>query len=186
MALISPESFNIEFWAPPAEATEMKPGSWWPPIIAGALAFHVISSLVVVYVATSDPSYAVEDDYYQKAIAWDEKRAQDRLNQNLGWSLEFGVTPPEKPGDQPTLELTLLDAGGEPLVEAVVSVEAFHNARGDDIVREVLSDVGNGVYRASLPMTRNGRSELRFTVDRGTDHFTYTEVRHLFVKGTWQ
>lgn len=164
----------------------MKPGSWWPPIIAGALAFHVISSLVVVYVATSDPSYAVEDDYYQKAVAWDEKRAQDRLNQNLGWSLEFGVTPPEKPGDQPTLEFTLLDADGGPLAGAAISVETFHNARGDDIVREVLSDVGNGVYRASLPMTRNGRWELRFTVDRGTDHFTYTEVRHLFVKGTWQ
>ena len=164
----------------------MKPGSWWPPIIAGALAFHVISSLVVVYVATSDPSYEVEDDYYQKAVAWDEKRAQDRLNQNLGWSLEFGVTPPEKPGDQPTLELTLLDAGGGPLAGAAISVETFHNARGDDIVREVLSDVGNGVYRASLPMTRNGRWELRFTVDRGTDHFTHTEVRHLFVKGTWQ
>ncbi len=54
-------------------------------MIAGALAFHVISSLVVVYVATSDPSYAVEDDYYQKAVAWDEKRAQDRTERRSGW-----------------------------------------------------------------------------------------------------
>ncbi len=164
----------------------MKPGSWWPLIIAGALAFHVISSLVVVYVATSDPSYAVEDDYYQKAVAWDEKRAQDRLNQDLGWSLDFSVTPPEKPGEQPTLDLTLLDAGGEPLAGAVVSVEAFHNARGDDIVREKLIDGGNGVYSATPQMNRNGRWEMRFTVDRDGDHFTHTEVRHLFVKGAWQ
>ena len=164
----------------------MKPGSWWPPIIAGALAFHVISSLVVVYVATSDPSYAVEDDYYQKAVAWDEKRAQDRLNQDLGWLLEFSVTPPEKPGDQPVLELTLLDADGGPLAGAAVSVEAFHNARGDDIIRDVLTDAGDGVYRASLPMRRNGRWELRFTVDFDGNHFTHSEVRHLFVEGSWE
>jgi nitrogen fixation protein FixH len=164
----------------------MKPGSWWPPIIAGALALHVVSSLVVVYMATSDPSYAVEDDYYQKAVAWDEKRAQDRRNEDLGWLLEFSVTPPEKPGDPPILELSLLDVGGEPLIGATVSVEASHNARGDDIVREVLREVGDGAYGASLPMRRNGRWELRFSVDRGTDHFTHTETRHLFVEGTWQ
>jgi len=164
----------------------MKPGSWWPLIIAGALAFHVISSLLVVYLATSDPSYAVEDDYYQKAVAWDEKRAQDRLNQDLGWSLEFSVTPPEKPGDQPTLELMLLGADDEKLSGAAVSVEAYHNARGDDIVRDVLIESGNGVYRASLPMRRNGRWELRFTIDHDGDHFTHAETRHLFVEGSWQ
>ena len=164
----------------------MKPGSWWPPIIAGALAFHVISSLVVVYMATSDPSYAVEDNYYQKAVAWDEKRAQDRVNAYLGWTLEFSVEPPTRPGEQPALEVTLRDANNEHLIGAVVTVETFHNARGDNIVRAVLTDVGSGVYRASLPMRRNGRWELRFTVDRGADHFTHTETRHLFVVGTWQ
>ena len=164
----------------------MKPGSWWPPMIAGALAFHVISSLVVVYVATSDPSYAVEDDYYEKAVAWDEKRAQDRTNEDLGWSLEFKVTPPERPGDQPTLDLTLLDADGGPLVGAAISVEGFHNARGDDILRERLTDVGDGVYSATPQMNRNGRWELRFSVDRGAEHFTHTESRHLFVEGTWE
>ena len=162
----------------------MKTGSWWPPIIVGALAFHVISSLVVVYVATSDPSYAVEDDYYQKAVAWDEKRAQDRVNADLGWSLEFSVEPPTGPGEQPALEVTLRDANNEHLIDAVVTVETFHNARGDDIIRDVLTDAGDGVYRASLPMRRNGRWELRFTVDRGADHFTHTETRPLFVEGS--
>ena len=164
----------------------MKPGSWWPPIIAGALAFHIISSLVVVYVATSDPSYAVEDNYYQKAVAWDEKRAQDGVNADLGWLLEFSVEPPTRPGEQPGLEVTLLDAGGRPLAGAAVSVEAFHNARGDDIIREMLTDAGDGIYRASLPMRRNGRWELRFTVSRGEDTFTYSEARHLYVEGSWE
>jgi len=100
--------------------------------------------------------------------------------------LDFNVTPPEKPGDQPALELTLHDADGDPLAGATVTVEAFHNTRGDDIVRDALADTGDAVYTASLPMRRNGRWELRFTVDRGAEHFTHTEVRHLFVEGSWE
>jgi nitrogen fixation protein FixH len=154
-------------------------------MIAGALALHVVASLVVVYVATSDPSYAVEEDYYRKAVAWDDKRAQDRANEVLGWLLEFNIEPPPRPGDMPTLQVELLDDDGRPLTEAAVTIEAFHNARGDDIVRDTMTEVGNGIYRASLPMYRNGRWQLRFIVDRDTDQFTYTETRHLFVEGTW-
>jgi len=160
----------------------VKPGSWWPPVIAGALALHVVGSLIVVYVATSDPSYAVEEDYYQKAVAWDERRAQDRTNEDLGWLLEFDVEPPVQPGAQPRLQVEILDGGGQPLTEATVTIEAFHYARGDDIVRDTLTEAGDGVYRASLPMRRNGRWQLRFTVDRGSDHFTHTETRHLYVE----
>lgn len=163
----------------------MRPGSWWPPIIAGALAVHVVVSLVVVYVATSDPSYAVEEDYYEKALAWDSKRAQDSTNRSLGWSLGFTVERPARTGDRPTLEVELLDAARRPLTGAAVTVEAFHNARADDIVRETLVEAGDGRYRASPEMGRNGRWELRFTVDRGADHFTYSENRHLFVEGGW-
>jgi nitrogen fixation protein FixH len=164
----------------------MTKGSWWPPIIAGALALHVVASLIVVYVATSDPSYAVEENYYQKAVAWDDKRAQDRVNEDLGWSLAFTVKPPAKLGDRPTLEVELLDAERRPLTGATVLVETFHNAHGHDIVRESLAEAGRGLYRATPEMRHNGRWELRFTVDRGADHFTHVETRHLLVEGSWK
>ena len=161
----------------------MKPGRLWPLVIAGALALHVVVSLVMVFIATSDPSYAVEEDYYQKALAWDDKRAQDRTNESLGWSLGFSVEPPARPGDQPTLEASLHDGNNSPLNGASVSLETFHNARSGDIVRIQLTPVGDGIYRASFPVDRNGRWELRFTVDHGKHHFTHSETRHLFVQG---
>jgi len=160
----------------------MKPGTLWPYIIAGALGIHVIASLVVVFIATSDPSYAVEEDYYQKAMAWNDKRAQDRTNDTLGWDLEFAVEPRASSGDEPILEVRIRDAQGEPLTGASVSVEAFHNNRSGDIIRMQLRSVEDGIYRLQAPMERNGRWELRFTVDRDGDHFTFTETRHLFVE----
>ena len=160
----------------------MKKGSLWPWIIAGALALHVVGSLVMVFVATSNPSYAVEEDYYQKALHWDDKRAQDRTNEELGWMLDLEAHPAAMPGWEPTLEVRLTDAGGEPLDGAVIAVETFHNTRAEDILRARLDPVGEGVYRTTLPMRHNGRWELRFTADHGQDHFTHTETRHLFVE----
>jgi len=130
-------------------------GSLWPWIIAGALAIHVVASLVVVFVATSNPSYAVEEDYYQKALHWNDKRAQDRTNEELGWILNLIVRPAATPGEQPTLEVHLADAGGEPVDGAVVAVETFHNAHANDILRASLDAVGEGVYRTTLPMRHN-------------------------------
>ena len=165
----------------------MKKGAIWPFIIAGALGLHVVGSLIFVFIATSDPSYAVEEDYYQKAMNWDQKRAQDRTNASLGWIFEFTVSPPDKPGDEPLLEASLHDAAGEPLTGAVIAVEAFHNAHSDDILRTVVSESGEpGIYRATMPMQHNGRWELRFTVDEGEHRLTHTETRHLFVEGSWQ
>ena len=53
---------------------------------------------------------------------------------------------------------------------------------GEHAVRGVTTSHGDGVYRSTVPMDRNGLWELRFTVDRGSDHFTHTETRHLFVE----
>ena len=165
----------------------MKKGAVWPYLIVGALALHVVVSLVVVFFATTDASYAVEEDYYQKAIDWDQKRAQDRTNASLGWRFEFEVAPPEKPGDQPRLEVTLRNEAGDPLTGATVTVEAFHNSRSDDILRASLLEIDEpGVYRATLPMQHNGRWEMRFTAERNDDRFTHSETRHLFVEGSWK
>jgi hypothetical protein len=160
----------------------VKKGSLWPWIIAGALALHVVGSLVVVFVATSNPSHAVEEDYYQKALHWNDKRAQDRTNEELDWSLDLAVRPAVTPGEEPTLEVHLADSSGEPVDGAAVAVETFHNAHAGDILRAGLDAVGEGVYQTTLPMHHNGRWEVRFTVDRGQEHFTHTETRHLFVE----
>lgn len=158
----------------------MKPGSLWPLLIAGALGLHVAVMMVMVWISTSDDSYAVEPDYYAKALAWDDRRAQERTNAELGWGLDFVVEPAE-PGADPRLRSTLVDDAGSPITGAVVSVEAFSNVRRDDVLRATLTATADG-YEASLPMRGNGRWEFRFQVTRGEELFTYRDTRHIWTQ----
>jgi nitrogen fixation protein FixH len=155
----------------------------WPAFIAGALALQVLASLVTIYLATSNPSYAVEDDYYQKALDWDATRAQDRRNLELGWTLTYEVEPATAAGDQAVLSVSLTDTDGSPVDGALIAVEAFHNARADDVLAAQLDGHGDGRYSTSLPMTRRGVWELRFLAERGEDRFTHTETRYLALGG---
>jgi nitrogen fixation protein FixH len=151
----------------------------WPAAIIGALAIHVVVSLATVWVATSNPSYAVEEDYYQKAVHWDQRQAQERVNEELGWNLTLAISGPPMIGEPAELELVIADRDGRPLDGAAVSVEAFHNARADRILRAPLIPGEMGRYSASLAMRRQGVWEFRITATRGETKFTHRETRYV-------
>lgn len=151
----------------------------WPAVIIGALALHVVISLVTVWIATSNPSYAVEEDYYQKAIHWDEKRAQDGRNSVLGWQIAFDVSPSAVVGEPAALDLALTDSSGRPLAGATVTVETFHNARAGEILRARMVTDHDGRCSAPLSAKRTGVWEFRFFIEHESDRFTHTETRYL-------
>lgn len=159
---------------------KINPGILWPTVIASALAIHVIGSLVMVYFATTNESYAVEPDYYQKALAWNDKRAQDQVNAELGWRFDFVVTP-AAPGQDPTLSVELTGSDGSPVTGAEINVEAFANARRNDVLTATLTASATG-YETNLPMRRNGLWEFRFQVTRDSELFTYRETRHIWTE----
>jgi nitrogen fixation protein FixH len=158
---------------------KLEPHVRWPLFVAAALALQVCSSLVTIYLATANPSYAVEKDYYQKGLRWDEQRQQDRRNTALGWKIALDVTPASASGDRPTLRVTLLDGTGAPITDAALAVEAFHNARSNDILEASFRSSEGGSYSTTLPMRRSGLWDLRFTATRGEDLFTHVMRRHL-------
>jgi len=151
----------------------------WPLIIGGLLTVHVLTMLTFVWIANSNPSYAVEKDYYQKALHWDDRRGQEAINAFLGWSMEVSVDRTDPTG--PVLQARLTGPSG-PVTGAALRVEAFHMAHSADVLEATLEEAGPGLYRASLPMRHDGRWELRFTADRGEEHFTHTLKTHLVVR----
>jgi nitrogen fixation protein FixH len=154
--------------------------TWVWIAIVGVLAVVVVAAnLILAWVAVSDPSFAVEEDYYQKAMAWDEKRAQDRRNAELGWTLEFEMA--QRHAADGTLELSarLRDAAGEGLTGVRIGVEAFHNARASHVLHATLSHGDGGLYSAPLAIYRPGLWEFRFEAQRGDQRFTHVEVREV-------
>lgn len=139
------------------------------------LSLTVLAQVVLIMSATGDPSHVVEDDYYQKAVHWDDKMAQDQANAKLGWKLEVNTTASEKGVE---LEVKVLGKDEQPIRGARIDVETFHNARANHRVKKTLVAAGD-VYTGVLPLQRPGLYELRFNVAQGADVFTHVERRDL-------
>jgi len=149
----------------------LKRGSWWPIGIAGVLATTVAANLWVATIASDDPSFAIERDYYKKAIAWDSTLAQARTNARLGWRLTptFG---PIGPHGRALLRARLTDSTGASIPGASVRVSALQIARANDVYEATLVASAPGVYEARVDARFPGQWELRFDVQSGAAHFT--------------
>lgn len=143
-------------------------GRQWPFIIVGLLMVSVVAHVVLVVRAFDDPSFAVERDYYAKAVAWDERMAQERANEALGWTAGVEL---ERRGELTRLVIELRDVLGRDVAGADVQVQVFHKARSAEVLEATL-DAKDGRYVAELPMRRAGRWEIRLRARRGDDVFT--------------
>ncbi len=152
----------------------------WPLVIAGLLTLHAAGMVTYAVIASSNPSYAVEKDYYPKALHWDDKRAQDAVNAALGWTATVAARPGEQPG-RAALTITLTDRHGRPVTGAAVHLEAFHMADSNHVLDAELGEASPGSYAAELPMGRDGKWEIRLRARRGGDLYTSVLKRYLVV-----
>jgi nitrogen fixation protein FixH len=142
----------------------------WPLAIIGLLVLSAAGNVLLVVTAVGDPSFAVERDYYRKALAWDRTAGQRDRSDALGWSARAQLSAAS--ADQAQLDVWLEDDHGRPLAGARVAVEAFHNARARDVHVATLSPREAGRYVALVPSARRGLWEVRLTAERGGDTFT--------------
>jgi nitrogen fixation protein FixH len=155
-----------------------QPGWQWPLLIVALLVGGAGANLGLMLAATGDASFAVEPDYYQKALHWDETMAQEARNAALGWTIAVVFERAAQPG---AVKLTARvdDRTGHAIEGAHVAVEAFHSARARRVLRATLTAAAAGRYSATLPLDRPGLWELRLRVERGDQVFTKTLVQDL-------
>lgn len=150
-------------------------GWYWPLGLVALLVASAGANIALVVITARDTSFAVEPDYYAKALAWDETMAQQARNEALGWSLGLRVDPAGARGEA-TVTVRLDDRAGAPIEGAQVAVEAFHNARASRVLSAVLTPEGRG-YAASMPLDRAGLWEFRLRITRGPEVFVATLTR---------
>jgi nitrogen fixation protein FixH len=150
----------------------MRKGWHWPFLLVGLLASGVGANLYFMARALGDPSFAVEPDYYAKAIAWDAHQAQARQNSDLGWTLALSVAPAARATGLARVVARLADRDGRPVPGLAVALEAFNNARAADVVKAALAETAGHDYAANVAVVRPGLWEFRVVALRGADTFT--------------
>lgn len=150
--------------------TERFPNRWalFPICLLGIL---VSVQAVLFSLSRNDPTFAVEPEYYQKAVSWNEHAAQRAVNQRLGWQASAAVVTE---ADKPTLRVDLKDDQGRPVTGAALGITAFPNARAADIQTLSPRETQPGVYEAPVRLALFGEWEIRLTAHRDTDTFTHT------------
>ena len=154
----------------------MRRGLIWAFFPFGVLGLSIVMHLAFLTLAASDPSIAVEENYYEKALGWDAHRAQQARNKALGWKIHVTVDNtglrPADPVGRVGLAVRVTDREGVSVSGAAVRLETFHHARAGRVLKAVLTPDEAGVYRTALPLRRSGYHAFRFRVERGTDVFT--------------
>lgn len=145
----------------------------WPTIIVGILTIYVAFGLIAARVASHDPNFAIEPDYYRKAVMWDSTLALSRRSAALGWRI-IPTLGPIGNGTAALLALDVRDTSGTIVRDANVSVEGRQVAHAEDVTSATLGERADGEYVAQLPLARPGLWEFRVVATRGPDRFATT------------
>lgn len=155
------------------------PHIFWPGLVIGLLTMSVTIMTATLVLALSDPSFAVDPDYTNKARHWDAQAAAQRQSDALGWSASIKFGDAKATSDERAVRLTLIDSAGAPVDLAAVSVVLYHPVRSKEKQAVVCVEQFPGVYVGVFHPTRLGVWEIELTANRGDDVYLDHQQRWL-------
>lgn len=138
-------------------------------LVFGLLLMNVSIVGVTFYLANSDGGFAVEPDYYGKAVRWDIGAAERDRALNRGWTMAVEPNDARSASGGRTLTIRLLDRDGGAIGGATLGIEAFqHKDASKRFVGSCL-ERGPGVYQVDVPLVGAGLHEVRATIEYGSE-----------------
>jgi nitrogen fixation protein FixH len=145
----------------------------WPILITSLICIHIVSVVTMVIVATHDRSFAVEPDFYQKGLHYDQAIQQRRENDRLGWSVKVEVSQPLSGTNMRNVTCRLMDRDGKPLEGAKIDLAAFAHLRASNVQTCALVPQDTGQYAGTIAFADPGIWEFRLVVAHGKDTFAH-------------
>ena len=141
--------------------------AWVPALLLGSM---FVGLGAMAYVAIDDPHFALEPDYYDKAVHWDQSQAEARASATTG--LHVQLAPLVTTGDGSIdIEVHVTGPDTGPFTGAQVELSAFPNAYAKHVQKLSLRETAPGVYAGRLTRGVLGLWELRFGVTREAVRF---------------
>ncbi|HEY6079671.1 MAG TPA: FixH family protein [Polyangiaceae bacterium] len=162
-----------------ASSTRRSLWAWVPALLLGCM---FLGLGTMTYLATSDPHFALEPDYYDKAVHWDRSRAEEQASALTGLSLSLSRPLALAPGGGVDVEVRVVDRQRSPFQGARLQLQAFPNAYAQHSQTLTLRETAPGVYAGRLSRGVLGLWELRFGLARDAVRFQKV-LREDVVKG---
>jgi nitrogen fixation protein FixH len=151
----------------------------WGGLIAGFFVVQFSMSIVAIVLATSDPTHAVIPNYHQQAMAHDKVLSARQASERLGWRWTIALETSSSSSAMNSFTVQLKNQQGQPIEQALVSVDLCHHARGNQRQRVCLTPVENqpGVYRGVGQLSKTGVWQIDMDAQRGEEHFIDREEK---------
>ncbi len=133
----------------------------WIYVTVGLLAANVLVMAVLVVASTRHPA-AVIPSYYERAVAWDDRVAEQKVADELGWAVDVKLA-------REGISVAALDGAGRPLTGAHLTVSAFHRSTPK--------------LRAELSLTTDAQGRARQTPAQWPGTLGMYEVELLIKRG---
>jgi hypothetical protein len=149
----------------------------WPIFVAGLLAMSIVSSGVIVWVATRPDTPRPMKGYYEAARAWDAGEALEDASRQLGWSVqyEFPRDVPHLAGMPRPVDVQVADREGRPVLglEGTLFAVRPSDTRLNQSGRVVAVPQAPGRYRTLVLVDAPGAWELRIDVRQDALRFVH-------------
>lgn len=152
-----------------------KSGKQWPLMVVGILGVSFTVCGITIYAAVSDASFALETDYYEKAVSWDETMEARRASDALGWSASYELSQADRHTGKRWLTVSIVDADGEPVELETVSALTFHHARRGEERETALRPIRAGVASGEIGLGADGLWQVRLRATSGERVFLDTQ-----------
>lgn len=153
----------------------MNAGTRWALAPVALLVLCITGQVILVTASNAAPGLSVEPHYYEKAQGWDQRQAQERRVQELGWEVAVDLPTSRE------LHVRLTDRTAAPLTGAQVEVITLHAARPDRRTLVTLREQAPGRYVGPARFDAPGAWELQVDVRRDGERTQRTFVREVAV-----
>ncbi len=160
----------------------LPPHITWPLFVVGLLSMSVATVTITVMASRSDGGAQVVEDYYQKAVNWDETAALQAASAALGWQIELTVAATSADEEGRPVEIMLRTRDGQPVDQARGAIRAFRPHRANVVAERTLVAVDGtpGLYRQTLPIQQTGLWDFEITATQDSLRFQTTIRKEIY------
>ncbi len=149
----------------------------WPIFIGGLLSMSVLSSGVLVWIATRPDSPRPIQGYYEAARAWDASEAEQDASRQLGWTVryELPANVPYLRGMPRPVDISVADRTGVPVADLTGRLLALRPSDSRLNQQGAFSAIPNqpGRYRTLVRLDESGEWEMRLDASQQALRFVH-------------